>query len=56
MEKLLLLSIAGMTMLLPLWMASDPSPKRGLARTVIGAAVYIVLWGLACSYLYAKLL
>jgi hypothetical protein len=56
MDKILLLSVLGMTLLLPVVMASDPVPRRGLRRTVLGMVACIVVWGLACSYLYAKLL
>lgn len=56
MDKLLLLSVLGATILLPVVMATDPSPKRGLRRTVVGMALYIIVWGLACSFIYPRLL
>ena len=55
MDKLLLLSVLGMTIVVPVVMASDPSPKRGLRRAVLGMVFYIIVWALACSLIYMRL-
>lgn len=55
MAKLLLLSVLGATILLPAVMASDPNPKRGLQRTVLGMVIYIVVWAFACAFIYPRL-
>ncbi len=55
MAKLLLLSILGATIVLPAVMASDPSPRRGLRRMVVGMVIYIVVWALACAFVYPRL-
>ena len=56
MAKLILFSILVVTIVLPMALAGDPRPRRGARRTVRYMLGYIVLWVLACSYLYPRLL
>jgi len=55
MAKLLLLSILVATLLIPAVTASDTNARRGLQRTVLGMVIYIVVWALACAFVYPRL-
>jgi len=56
MGKLILFSVVAMTIALPMLFAGDPRPRRGARRTARFMLVYLVVWVLACSYLYPRLL
>jgi len=53
--KLILNSILVATVLLPLWTSSDPSPRRGLRRTVVGTIVMTSAYLFACVVIYNRL-
>lgn len=43
-QKLLLMSVMGAMIVIPMICARDPSPARGLRRAWLGVAGFIVLW------------
>lgn len=55
MAKLILNSILFATVLLPLWTSRDPSPRRGLRKTVLGTIVVTGAYLFACVVLYNRL-
>jgi hypothetical protein len=55
MTKALVLSLLVLTIVVPIHLARDPRPHRGLRRTLLGMSGVIAAWGLACAYLYTRL-
>ena len=55
MTKALVVSLLMMTMVVPIHLARDRRPMRGLRRAASWMAVFIVAWGLACAFLYVRL-
>lgn len=55
MAKLVLVSILLATFGVPLLTYLDSNPVRGIRKTVILFAIYIVLWAAACVYLYPRM-
>lgn len=50
MDKLMLLSIIFATIIIPSLAARDPSPRRGLAKTLVWQAIYVILYVLLLLY------
>jgi hypothetical protein len=55
MRSLLLNSILIATVLIPIWAARDPHPRRGLMRALVGLWLYNVVYAFACAYVWARL-
>lgn len=55
MDKLLLMSILIVTFALPMRASRDPSPVRGLRRTVVGMTIFVALYILGVVYVYPHL-
>jgi hypothetical protein len=55
MAKLLLISLLVGTVLIPIHLARDPRPRRGLRRVIRAMLTFVAGWGLACAYLYTRL-
>jgi hypothetical protein len=55
MRKLILVSILFAMVVVPMRAATDPSPKRGLRRTLVGLAAFNVLYLLAVLYILPRL-
>jgi hypothetical protein len=55
MRSLLLNSILLATVLIPARAARDPSPRRGLARALLGLLLFNVAYMFACAYVYPRL-
>jgi hypothetical protein len=55
MAKALVLSLLFLTMVVPIHLARDRRPRRGLRRMVFAMAYFILAWGLACAYIYTRL-
>ncbi|MFO0590948.1 MAG: hypothetical protein U0441_25620 [Polyangiaceae bacterium] len=55
MAKLILSSILVATLLLPLWTSSDPNPRRGLQKTVVGTILVTTAYLFATVVLYNRL-
>ncbi len=55
MQKMLLLSILVANIVLPLWFAADPSPRRGARRTIGAVFSFNVLYLLALLFIYPQL-
>ena len=52
MVKLIPLSIVLASIVLPMWMASLPRPKRALRRLQITMALLMLLWAILCVQVY----
>lgn len=48
-QRVLLMSVMGAMIVIPMLAARDPRPARGVRRACMGVAVFVVLW--ACSLL-----
>ena len=44
MEKALLLTIAVALVMVPIWAARDPSPLRGIKKTIVGIIAFDVFY------------
>jgi hypothetical protein len=55
MRKLILVSILFAMVVLPIRAATDPSPRRGLRRALVGVAAFNVLYLLAVLYVLPRL-
>lgn len=55
MGKALLISIVIATFALPLSAARDPSPTRGLRRTVVGMVVVVIVYVIGIVYVLPRL-
>lgn len=55
MDKLLFLSILAMAIFVPIVLASDSSPRRGLRRTFTILAVFNLAYLFAILYVYPRL-
>jgi hypothetical protein len=56
MGKALLISILVATVAIPVFLARDAKPKRGIRRTVTWIVVYCALWVLACAFVIPKIM
>lgn len=54
-QRLLLMSVMGAMIVIPILGARDPVPARGLRRARIGFAVFTVLWAYALVYVLPSL-
>lgn len=52
LQKFVLFSVVLASVLVPLWGARIPNPRRGLTRTVVAIVAFNVLYMLALKYLY----
>jgi hypothetical protein len=55
-QKLILISLLIASAIIPVWAARDPEAVRGLGKAVIATAAFNVLYLLAVSYLYWRVL
>lgn len=55
MQKTLLMSILVATFVIPIRNSSDRKLSRGLKRTVVQSLVFLLVWGLSCTYIYWSL-
>ena len=56
MDKALLLSLLIGTMLVPIYLARDARPRRGLRRTTLVMTALTAFWVMACGFIYVRLL
>ena len=56
MSKILLVSILIVTVVVPLYAAKDPRPKRGLKKALRYMKLFLVVWVFFCAYLYTYVL
>lgn len=56
MAKLLLISLLGATIVIPIVASRRPPTRRGLRRTVIWTLAFLAAYVLACVFVYARLL
>ena len=54
-QRLLLMSMMGAMIVIPILAARDPVPARGLRRARIAVAVFTVLWAYSLLYLLPML-
>ena len=52
LQKFLLFSVVLASIVVPLWAARMPNPRRGLTRTVVVIVAFNVLYMLTLKYLY----
>jgi len=56
MAKLLLISLLGATIVIPIVASRRAPARRGLRRTVTWTIAFLAAYVLACAFVYARLL
>lgn len=55
LRRAILLSVAWLPLLVALWAAADPRPRRGLRRLLAGLLLFEIGYGLFLFYIFLRL-
>jgi len=55
MAKLILVSMLFMTIAIPMRAAADPSPTRGMRRTIVGLAAFVFVYVMLLVFIVPRL-
>jgi hypothetical protein len=55
MAKMLLMSVLFATLIIPMSIAREGPPTRGLKRSNMGFSGFVFAWGFACIYIYFRI-
>jgi len=55
MAKLIILSILLVSVTVPAWVSTSPSPKKALRKAQGIIVLYVIVWGYMCLHWYPEL-